>query len=48
MIRQKELLSHLCRVGRMLCDNSWGSVSNLEDEEHIVGCPWLLLSSSGI
>lgn len=39
MIRQKELLSHLCRVGRMLCDNSWGSVSNLEDEEHIVGCP---------
>lgn len=27
MIGHKELLSHLCRVGRMLLDSSWGSVS---------------------
>lgn len=47
MIRQKELLSHLCREGRMLRDSSWGSVSTpsrLGDEEHPVACPWALLS----
>lgn len=37
MIRQKELLSHLCWEGRMLRDSSWGSVSTptrLGNEEH--------------
>ena len=47
MIRQKELLSHLCREGTMLWDSSWGSVSTstrLGDEDPTVACPWALLS----